>query len=233
VTTTSALRSAIDAWSASAAPRPPKPVLLLALYQQRLYGRLGQDPALAEEALDRLPPSLRGAAQANVTARAELLSLVSPVTGPIRLRTRPPFPADELLVSFRAAERRFGVAWEILAAVMFVESKFGRVSSASSAGAEGPMQFIPSTWEAYGMGGDVDDPHDAILGAANYLSASGAPDDYRGALYAYNHAWPYVHAISLYARQMMRDPRNYFAYHCWQVYVLTGSGLQRLTGPEL
>jgi membrane-bound lytic murein transglycosylase B len=33
------------------------------------------------------------------------------------------------------------------------------------------MQFIPSTWAAYGLGGDVHDPHDAVMGAANYLHA--------------------------------------------------------------
>jgi membrane-bound lytic murein transglycosylase B len=65
----------------------------------------------------------------------------------------------------------------------YAESKFGRVVSASSAGAQGPMQFIPSTWAAYGLGGDVHDPHDAILGAANYVHASGAPGNYRVALF--------------------------------------------------
>lgn len=231
--TTLALRSSIDEWLATSAGRPPTPLLLQALFQQRLYGRLAREPALARNTLARLPPPLQGPAAANVTARTELLSLVSPVTGPIRLRTRQPFPPGQLLRSFREAERRFGVAWEVLAAVMFVESRFGRVRSASSAGAQGPMQFIPATWEAYGMGGDVSDPGDAVLGAANYLRASGAPGDYRRALYAYNHAWPYVDAVLLYARQMMRDPRNYYAYHSWQVYVRTDSGLRRLTGPGL
>jgi membrane-bound lytic murein transglycosylase B len=77
----------------------------------------------------------------------------------------------------------------------YAESKFGRVVSASSAGAQGPMRFIASTWAAYGLGGDVHDPHDAILGAANYLHASGAPENDRVALYRYNPVPEYVDAV--------------------------------------
>ena len=93
------------------------------------------------------------------------------------------------------------------------------------------MQFMPATWRAYGLGGDVDDPRDAILGAANYLRASGAPRDYAGALYAYNHSWSYVDAVLRYARQMQRDRHAYYAYYSWQVFVRTRSGERRLTGP--
>jgi len=138
-----------------------------------------------------------------------------------------------LLGWFRKAERRFKVDWELLAAVMYVESKFGRVLSTSTAGAQGPMQFIPSTWAGYGMGGDVHDPHDAIMGAANYLHRSGAPVNDRQALYAYNHSWAYVNAVLRYTNQMKRDGRNYYAYYIWQVFVLTTSGDRRLTGPGL
>ena len=56
------------------------------------------------------------------------------------------------------------------------------------------MQFMPATWRAYGLGGDIDDPRDAILAAANYLHASGAPQDVDRALYAYNHSRAYVRA---------------------------------------
>ena len=64
-------------------------------------------------------------------------------------------PADVLLGYYREAQQRFGVSWEILAAVNFVESRFGRVVSPSWAAARGPMQFIRPTWAAYGLGGDV------------------------------------------------------------------------------
>jgi membrane-bound lytic murein transglycosylase B len=55
---------------------------------------------------------------------------------------------------YRAAQRRFGVGWHVLAAVNMVETQFNRLRNDSTAGAQGPMQFIPSTWRAYGMGGD-------------------------------------------------------------------------------
>ena len=111
------------------------------------------------------------------------------------------------------------------------ERKFGKVQSASSVGAQGPMRFIPSTWAANGLGGYVHDPHDAILGAANYLRASGAPENYRLALYHYNPVPEYVDSVMRYARQMTRDPRTFYAYYNWQVFVLTKHGEVRLTGP--
>ena len=83
------------------------------------------------------------------------------------------------------------------------------------------------------MGGDVRAPRDAILGAANYLRASGAPGDYRGALYAYNHSTAYVDAVLLYARRMKARPQSYYAYYAWQVFVITTAGDVRLTGPGL
>ncbi len=211
---------------------PPRDVVLLALHQQRIYRVLGARPRLAERVVGLLPPGLRGEAWRNAAAQRALLTLLPErVTRTPRLRTRAPRPAAELLGYYREAERRFGVAWEVLAAVNMVESRFGRVTSPSSAGALGPMQFLPSTWRAYGMGGDVRDDRDAILGAANYLAASGAPGDYRRALYAYNPSWAYVRAVLLYARQMMREPRSFYAYYNWQVYALTPEGPERITGP--
>jgi hypothetical protein len=67
--------------------------------------------------------------------------------------------------------------------------------------------------------------------AANYLRASGAPRDYRGALYAYNHSQSYVEAVLRYAERMKRDLRAFYSYYSWQVFVRTPSGLRRLTGP--
>ncbi len=83
------------------------------------------------------------------------------------------------------------------------------------------------------MGGDIQDPRDAILGAANYLRASGAPGDYRRALFAYNRSTAYVDAVLLHAQQIRNDERNYFIYYNWQVYVVTTEGDRRLTGPGL
>jgi hypothetical protein len=107
---------------------------------------------------------------------------------------------------YERAAQRLGLDWAVLAGIGKVECDHGRDPDPScskrgavnSAGAGGPMQFLPATWAAYGMDGDGDgrvdrwDPADAILGAANYLRASGAPGDYHRAILAYNHAEWYV-----------------------------------------
>ena len=86
----------------------------------------------------------------------------------------------------------------ILAAINKIETAFGSNLNVSSAGAVGWMQFMPETWAAYGVDANGDgnrdpyNPEDAIFAAANYLSASGAPGDWYGAIFAYNHADWYV-----------------------------------------
>jgi membrane-bound lytic murein transglycosylase B len=93
------------------------------------------------------------------------------------------------------------------------------------------MQFLPSTWRRYGMGGDIEDPGDAILGAANYLWAAGAAHDLDRALFAYNHSTSYVRAIRRFAGRMRADERTFLTYYAWQVFVRTPTGSRRLTGP--
>jgi membrane-bound lytic murein transglycosylase B len=157
------------------------------------------------------------------------LSTPQPLSG---FKTGPARPAGQLLHYYREAQKRFGVSWRVLAAVNLVESAFGRMRNHSTAGAQGPMQFIPATWAAYGMGGRIRDPHDAILGAANYLHANGAPRDYRNALYHYNPSALYVNAVLEYADRIRRDIRNFFSYYAWQVFVRTPDGARRITGPR-
>jgi peptidoglycan hydrolase CwlO-like protein len=95
----------------------------------------------------------------------------------------------------------FGPDWYILAAVGKVESNHGQAIGPSSAGAMGPMQFMPTTWETSGVDGNGDgvanimDPEDAIPAAANYLEDGGAPQDWYRALYSYNHADWYVKKV--------------------------------------
>jgi hypothetical protein len=234
-TTTHDLYDAIDRWLARDphATRSPESVQLLALYQQRLTRALAREPALAARVIALLSPSVAAITRANVEASARLFSHARPVSDASALRTARPESAGTLLGYYQEAEKRFGVQWQVLAAVNAIESRFGRVRSASYAGAQGPMQFIPTTWDAYGLGGDVHDPHDAIIGAANYLASSGAPEDDRTALYHYNPVNDYVAAVLLYARQMTRDPRTYYAYYNWQVFVFTKQGEVRLTGPGI
>jgi soluble lytic murein transglycosylase-like protein len=208
-------------------------LVLQTLYQQRIYRLIARDERLAVEVLSRLPASVAWEARANTEATAQIFAHANPVPPSYRMRTQRPEPPDVLRRYLERAEERFGVSWEVLAAVAYTETKFGRVVSSSSAGAQGPMQFLPSTWQAYGLGGDIHDPRDAIMGAANYLRASGAPRDYRQALYRYNPVDEYVRAVTLYARTMMRDPRAYYAYYNWQVFVLTTKGDRRITGPGL
>jgi membrane-bound lytic murein transglycosylase B len=180
--------------------------------------------------LARLPGRVAAHARASIRARRMLgrLSTPQPLTA---FKTGPARPAGQLLGFYREAQRRFGVSWRVLAAVNLVESAFGRMRNHSTAGAQGPMQFIPATWAAYGMGGNVRDPHDAILGAANYLHANGAPRDYATALYHYNPSALYVSAVLEYAGRIRRDARNFFSYYAWQVFVRTPSGTRRITGP--
>jgi membrane-bound lytic murein transglycosylase B len=221
--TTSALDAAIDRWDKQGPP--PREVTLLALYQQRVIRLLAHDPPLARRVVARYP-----ALADDVAAREELFRLTPP-TPNARLRTGKAEPPQRLLRWYREAQRRFGVRWQLLAAVNFVESAFNKLRNNSVAGAQGPMQFMPSTWRAYGLGGDVRDPHDAILGAANYLAANGGARDEARALYHYNPSQLYVSAVRRYARRIARDRRAFYRYYSWQVFVRTPSGDRRITGP--
>ena len=101
---------------------------------------------------------------------------------------------------YKEAARKYGFGedWYVLAAVGKVESDHGANMGPSTAGAMGPMQFLPSTWETSGVDGNGDgvanimDPRDAIPAAASYLKAGGAPQDWYRALFSYNHADWYV-----------------------------------------
>ena len=114
----------------------------------------------------------------------------------------PPF----LLPIYQAAGTQYGVRWEVLAAINEIETDYGRNLNVSSAGALGWMQFMPPSWEAYGVDGNQDglldpyNPVDAIFAAARYLKAAGADTDIRAAVFAYNHADWYVDQVLLRAQ---------------------------------
>ena len=203
---------------------------LEALLEERIYQRLVSDRALERGVERHLARTLASVENANVRAGRLLDNLVTPM--PVRrVEVRRPAPVKVLLRYYRRAQSRFGVPWNVLAAINFVESHFGRDLGPSASGALGPMQFLPSTWSLYGSGGDVMSPHDAILAAARYLRASGAPSAMRRALLAYNPSDAYVTAISIYAREMKRSKVASYAYYFWQVFVRTNKGLVQLTGP--
>lgn len=227
------LRRHVREWVAAGMPPGPdaRPVQLRAIRQQRIYRRLLDRPRAARRVFALLPTRLDTFAQNTVLAGFRLRSLVTPLDDPPDWKIHRPAPARELLRYYKKAGRRFDIPWQTLASINFVESRFGRILGPSSAGARGPMQFIPATWAAYGNGGDINDPRDSIMGAARYLAASGAPERMNEALFAYNRSSNYVAAIKIYARQMTNHPIAFAAYYYWQVYVLTKDGDLQLSGP--
>lgn len=111
---------------------------------------------------------------------------------------------------YLGVEAQTGTPWQLLAAVHQVETgQRGDTSTTSSAGAQGPMQFLPSTFQSYGMDGDdngtrdIHDLDDAMLSAGRYLAANGAAKGhYRDALYHYNHSEAYVSRVMGIAHQL-------------------------------
>jgi membrane-bound lytic murein transglycosylase B len=227
--TTRRLRDELERWDpASAVPRE---VTYVALHHQRIMRLMATRRRLGDATLARLPAGVRGEARDTVLGRRYLAAIPrSPGRLP-RIRVARAAPAAQLRRHYAEAQRRFGVPWSVLASVNFVESAFGRVRSASEAGARGPMQFLPATWRTYGMGGDIDAPRDAILAAANYLHQAGAPRHMDRALLAYNHSIAYVRAIRRFAERMRTDPRSFLTYYAWQVFARTPTGVRQLTGP--
>jgi len=186
--------------------------------QQRAYRALVRQPRLVPKVLAQLPPTLRRTVKANVVAGSELRKLNRPARRLPRWRIVAPAPAEQLLAAYRRAQARLAVPWEYLAAIHLVETRTGRIRGTSSAGAQGPMQFLPSTWKRYGHGGNIQATGDAILAAARLLRVNGAPDDMAGALYAYNPSRRYVRAVSAYASQLRANPRAFLGYYHWQVF---------------
>jgi len=227
--TTRRLRNALGQWDATGAV--PRDVTFLALHHQRMLRTMAKRRALGDAALRRLPAAVRGEARDTVRGQRHLAAIPRDLENLPKLRVARAAPAADLRRFYGEGQRRFGVHWTVLASVNFVESAFGRVRSASEAGARGPMQFLPSTWRQYGMGGDIADPHDAILGAANYLSRSGARRDLDGALFAYNPSRDYVRAIRAFASRMRAGEHAFETYYSWQAFMRTASGTRRLTGP--
>jgi hypothetical protein len=114
-----------------------------------------------------------------------------------------------------AAQYCPGLSWTVLAAIGQIESGDGANTGPSSAGALGPMQFLPSTWQVWGIDGfgdtgppNIMNPYDAVPSAARLLCASGAAHGgqaLRAAIFAYNHATWYVDEVLTLAAEYARE----------------------------
>jgi hypothetical protein len=120
----------------------------------------------------------------------------------------PPF----LLPIYQACGTEYDIPWEVLASINKIETAFGTNMGPSTAGAVGWMQFLPSSWEEYGLDANGDghkdpyNPVDAICAAAHYLKVAGGSNDLYHAIFAYNHADWYVQEVLLYARAYGKLP---------------------------
>jgi hypothetical protein len=192
--------------------------------QQLTYRRLAARPEWRDAVLAAVPSDIRAAATANADATADLRATVVPGPNlPTTWRIVDPAPMEDLARYYRDAELEFGIPWSYLAAIHLVETRMGRIRGTSVAGAQGPMQFMPSTWARYGDG-DINSDRDAIRAAARYLQANGAPANMAGALFRYNQSQRYVRAVTAYAEVMRADANAYRGYYGWQVYYLTTTG---------
>jgi hypothetical protein len=147
--------------------------------------------------------------QAALGSGARVVALV-PDTVSTRLpvvRTVPAGRPASYLDLFRASAALYcpGLSWTVLAAIGQIESGDGQNMGPSTAGALGPMQFLPSTWKVWGIAGfgetgppDILDPFDAVPSAARMLCADGAAAGSQGlrqAIFDYNHASWYVDEV--------------------------------------
>lgn len=206
-------------------PSSSEAVLTAAAHrQQAAYRAIGHHPEWDPIVRPRIPSELLTVYDLNVNARRELGVMSRPKDTLPAWRIVAPTPAAELMDYYREAEAEFGVGWNYLAAINFVEIAFGRVAGVSTAGAQGPMQFMPATFAAFGAGGDIHSPRDSIMAAGRYLAANGFTRNRDYALYRYNNSNNYVRAINDYAAALAADPAVFTGYHRWQVYYKTTTG---------
>ncbi|MFV8051027.1 lytic murein transglycosylase [Mycobacterium sp. 48b] len=206
-------------------PATPDAALTQAARRQQVaYRAIGRHPEWDTIIRPRIPAELVAFYDRNVDARRQLATLAEPKDTLPAWRISSPPPPEVLLSAYRDAEAASGVGWSHLAAINLIETHFGSVTGDSSAGAQGPMQFMPSTFAAYGMGGDIHSPRDSIMAAGNYLAANGFANDPDHALFRYNNADAYVRAVNDYAAAMTADPAAFGAFYRWDVYYVSTAG---------
>lgn len=199
-------------------------LLVAARRQQVAYRTLGAHPEWDSITRPQIPPTLLGVYDRNIDARRALMALTDPKSTLPAWRVVAPVPAGELLDCYRAAEAASRVPWNYLAAINFVETGFGRINGVSDDAAQGPMQFLPSTFAAYGNGGDIHSPRDAIMAAGRMLAANGFATNRDRAIWGYNHSDHYVRAVNDYAAVLAADPAAFGGYYRWDTYYRTTAG---------
>jgi Transglycosylase SLT domain len=192
--------------------------------QQAAYRAIGRHSEWDAIIRPRIPSSLLDAYDLNVDARRQLYPMTEVKNTVPAWRIVPPAPADALLGYYREAAAASGVGWNYLAAINLIESRFGSIEGVSTAGAQGPMQFLPSTFDAYGAGGDIYSPRDSIMAASRYLAANGFANNRDQAIFRYNNADQYVRAVNDYAAVLAADPAAFAGYYRWDVYYRTTAG---------
>ena len=202
--------------------------------QQLLYRYMSAHPDLDEAVIagvtDDVRPYVERIVRARQFGQARAATNPSPTPPSTTLpawAVVDPLAADELMGYYREAESATGIPWYWLAAIHFQETRMGRIVGPSSAGAVGPMQFLPSTWAAC-CTGDPTITRDAIMGAAIYLVDGGGPADMNAALHHYNPNDGYVTTVTAFAENMRDTPQLYDAYREWQVFYSTSAGTVRL-----
>jgi hypothetical protein len=206
-------------------PSTPEAALTAAARrQQAAYRAIGSHTEWDAIIRPRIPPPLLQTYDRSVDARRQLSAMTEPMNMLPAWRIVPPAPADELMAYYREAEAATGVGWNYLAAINLIETRFGSIEGDSTAGAQGPMQFLPSTWDAYSNGGDIRSPRDSILAAGRYLAANGFAHDRDQAIFRYNNATRYVRAVNDYADVLAADPGAFAGYYRWDVYYRTTAG---------
>lgn len=203
---------------------PEAELVTAARRQQAAYRAIGRHPEWDAVIGPRIPPPLSEAYGHNVDARRQLQAMAHPKDTLPAWRIIAPAPAEELLSYYRESEAASGIGWNYLAAINLIETRLGSINGVSTAGAQGPMQFLPNTFDAYGAGGDINSPHDSIMAAGRYLAANGFADDPEHAIYRYNHADEYVRAVDDYAAVLAADPSAFAGYYRWDVYYYSTAG---------